>query len=336
MAAIEDVVEAGEYERKLKGRPAPFITQLRLDDAGNGMVRIGANIPSLLHRALARLPRQNRTEPATLSWRLQSDFVPMAKLNLPKFQLSSNRHDSSHRQPPHFKKCPLRPEQLRSLHWMLHQESPKATPFIEEEISEAILDALGWRAEGRAQRPICVRGGVLADEVGYGKTAITLGLIDSASDRVKDEAEGRPDIPGKIATNATIVIVPSQLVRQWATETVKFTKNTFEILTFETVTDMNKHTIREIMEADLIICACDLFSSKAYLANFEALAAGGHVPIPNSKQDAQKYSRYFNARFAASLTTLAGQVDRLREQGSKAVLDEIRAARGRREFCPLS
>ncbi len=53
----------------------------------------------------------------------------------------SNKLDKEHKQPPHFK-TPLRKEQLRSLEWMILQESPEAAPFIEEEISEAILDPL--------------------------------------------------------------------------------------------------------------------------------------------------------------------------------------------------
>jgi hypothetical protein len=39
-------------------------------------------------------------------------------------------------------------------------------PYTEEEVAEAILPALRWRAEGRAQKIMAVRGGVLADQVG--------------------------------------------------------------------------------------------------------------------------------------------------------------------------
>ena len=69
---------------------------------------------------------------------------------------------------------------------MLAQEATK-DPFYEEEVSEAILGAMGWRAEGRVKRPVLIRGGIVADQVGYGKTAITLGLIDAA-----EEVNGPP------------------------------------------------------------------------------------------------------------------------------------------------
>jgi hypothetical protein len=197
VVAIEDHVQAGEYERSLKGRPSPFVTQLKLQDDGTGTVRVGINISSLVHRALSRLPTANRAETPSVSWRLNTDFASIAKLRSPKFRLASNKLDPEHDQPPSFR-IPLRVEQLRSLEWMLKQEAPNAAPFVEEEISEAILTPLGWRAEGRARRAVHIRGGVLADQVGYGKTAITLGLIDCAAKVVKEEFNKMSDIPGKI------------------------------------------------------------------------------------------------------------------------------------------
>lgn len=39
-------------------------------------------------------------------------------------------------------------------------------PFFEEEVTEAVLPSLNWRAEGRVRRPVLVRGGIIADEIG--------------------------------------------------------------------------------------------------------------------------------------------------------------------------
>ena len=47
---------------------------------------------------------------------------------------------------------------------MLQQEA-STDPFMEEEVVEAVLPGLNWRAEGRVQRPVLVRGGIVADEV---------------------------------------------------------------------------------------------------------------------------------------------------------------------------
>ncbi|KAI0349349.1 hypothetical protein OH77DRAFT_1594287 [Trametes cingulata] len=318
IAAFEDTVQAGEYERSLKRRPAPFVTQLKLDDEGTGIVRIGVNMTSLMHRALSRLPTTGRTEPATLSWRLNTDFTPAVKINLPKFKLSSNRRDPQHAQPPHFK-IPLRPEQLRSLTWMLEQERKDAPPFVEEEISEAILEPLGWRAEGRAQRPHHVRGGVLADEVGYGKTAISLGLIDCAADDVRKEFAKVKSTSGHIATKATLIIVPPHLTRQWESEVRKFTKGKFEVVVLHTASNLNSLKIEEVMEADIVIVASNLFRSQVYQDNLEAFAGAGELPIQDG--------RFFDARLDITLKGLQAQVERLREEGAEAVMEQIKEGR---------
>ncbi|THH27510.1 hypothetical protein EUX98_g6678 [Antrodiella citrinella] len=317
IVAIEDPSQAGAYERALKHRPAPFVTQLKLDD-GVGTVRIGVNVASLMHRALSRLPYVGRTEKPTLAWRLHTDFTPAAKLDPAKFQLSSNKLDPEHDQPPHFK-IDLRPEQLRSLTWMIQQEAVNAPPFIEEEISEAILEPLGWRAEGRAQRAIHVRGGVLADQVGYGKTAITLGLIDCLYDDVKKDMRKYKDMKGKIPTKATLIIVPPHLTKQWEKEVYKFTgKKRFKVVVIGTVGNLNKVTIEDIQEADIVVIASSIFKSGTYLENLESLAAAGALPSDDG--------RFFNARLDAAVQELSKQVDRLKEEGGARVMEEIKRA----------
>ncbi|RDX49190.1 hypothetical protein OH76DRAFT_561350 [Lentinus brumalis] len=320
IAAFEDTIQAGEYERSLKRRPAPFVTQLKVDEDGLGIVRIGVNITSLMHRALSRLPTSGRTERPSLSWRLDTDFTPAVKMVFPKFRLESNRQDTEHTQPPSFTK-PLRPEQLRSLTWMLQQESKTAPPFVEEEISEAILEPLGWRAEGRAQRPHLIRGGVLADEVGYGKTAISLGLIDCAAADVKKEFKQVRDMKGYIATKATLIIVPPHLTRQWESEVRKFTGKRFTVHTLHTASNVNSLKIEDVMEADIVIVASNLFRSQVYQDNLEAFAGAGELPIQDG--------RFFDARLDITLKGLQEQVERLRDedQGPTAVMEQIKQGR---------
>lgn len=320
IAAIEDSQEAGQYERDLKLRPNPFVTQLRLEQ-NIGVVKVGLNIASLLHRALSRLPSENRPERPSLSWRLDTDFAPAVKIQLPSFTLKSNKADPEHTQPPNFK-LDLRKEQLRSLTWMLEREALDATPFVEEEISEAILEPLGWRAEGRAQRPVKVRGGVLADQVGYGKTAITLGLIDCSYQKVRKEFESKKDILGKVPVKATLAIVPPHLTRQWKSESEKFARGRFKkVVVISTATNINSLTIEKVQEADLVIVASNLFQSAVYLGNLESFAAGGALP----SQD----GRYFNARLEISLEALKKQVECLKNDGPNSVMKTIREARRR-------
>ena len=321
--AIEDASQAGAFERALKNRPAPFVTQLKLDeDTSVGTVRIGVNIASLIHRAFSRLPKHGRTELPQFAWKFDTNFTDPAKLNLPKFILRSNKKDPEIEQPKHFK-IPLRKEQLRSLGWMLKQESQEAEPFVEEEIAEAILTHLNWRVEGRAQRPVNIRGGVLADEVGYGKTAITLGLIDSAKISMKQETQNEK-VPGKIYVRGTLIVVPPHLTRQWGSEIKKFTGDHFIVEIISTASNLNSLTIQDVMDADIIVVASNLFHSGVYLSNLEAFSAGGTLP----NQD----GRYFNARLEQILSSLRDQVERLRSEGSEAANRAIHEARKRGGF----
>ncbi|KAJ7879940.1 hypothetical protein B0H14DRAFT_2707965 [Mycena olivaceomarginata] len=296
MVALEDAVQAGEYERSLKKRPSPFVTQLKLDDNGVGTVRVGFNAPTLLHRALSRLPSAGRTERPILTWRLNTNFTPTASLNLPKL--------------------PLRKEQLRSLEWMVQQEADDAPPFVEEEISEAILHPLGWRAEGRAQRPVLVRGGVLADAVGYGKTATTLGLIDCTQETVEEDFERMGRVDGKIAIKGTLIIVPPHLTRQWESETRKFTNKHFKVITIASLSNLNPLTIEDFQNADII-------NRRAYADNLQLFAGNGILP--------SSPGRHFNARLQEISESLKAQTNRLQDEGAAAVMKEIKRAQAAEE-----
>jgi hypothetical protein len=199
----EDVQEAGAYEHALKRRPTPFKVVIK-KEGEVGHMDIACNGFSLAQRARALLPKDSANlvalEAASekserrhweFSWRVVEHKEFSRVPDFSKLFLTSNKKDGSAAQPPNFKKFGLRPEQLRSLNWMLAQEATKE-PCYEEEVSEAILGPMGWRAEGRVRRPTLVRGGIVADQVGYGKTAITLGLIDAAETvRKKRQPTGR-------------------------------------------------------------------------------------------------------------------------------------------------
>ena len=58
-----------------------------------------------------------------------------------------------------------------------------------------------------------VRGGIVADQVGYGKTAISIGVILSNQIAFPSEKESAVLKPVRaIPTRATLVVVPSQLI----------------------------------------------------------------------------------------------------------------------------
>ncbi|KAF9883832.1 hypothetical protein FE257_002769 [Aspergillus nanangensis] len=170
--AYEDPHDAALYERLVKSRPPPFLVFRRIQDDSSGSMRITLNVQTLLHQALDKLRGSNNLGSASFDWRLVPNAYDSRDLVFQKFELTSNRNDNGAAQPPGFM-LNLRPEQLRSLSWMINQEQENVDPFVDEETEEALLPQLMWRAEARVSIPKTVRGGVLADDVGYGKTAIS-------------------------------------------------------------------------------------------------------------------------------------------------------------------
>jgi hypothetical protein len=176
---MEDGKEAALYERALKHRPQAWVVRLRQSptcathDPAFLNLQIGCNAVSLVQRALGLLPSESLARKSvfgldcpsncSFGWRVLR-HLEKTTATFPKLTFTSNKQDEQSDQPPGFIYCKLRKEQLRSLTWMLQQEST-TKPFFEEEVTEAILPNLGWRAEGRVKRPVLVRAGIIADEV---------------------------------------------------------------------------------------------------------------------------------------------------------------------------
>ena len=281
-----------------------------------GEVVIGVNPTTLVHRAASLLPDGGLNRKGTINadWRLDTNYIPAAVLSKPNFVLSSNKNDRPAKQPEHFK-IPLRPEQLRSLSWMITQESPKIEPFMEMEICEGVSEHLGWRIEGRARRDAIVRGGVLADQVGYGKTAIMLGLIDSRAGKL---AKQEDRVPGTIPVKATLVVVPAHLCLQWADEVKKFFKpKSVKVEVLHQGSSINKLTIEDVQDADIIIVASTIFNQSHYGENLSSFS-GVYIP--------DKATRYQRERLKLAKEALAQQVERLQKEGAKSVLAHIKKA----------
>ncbi|KAI1303313.1 hypothetical protein F5Y03DRAFT_396031 [Xylaria venustula] len=120
----------------------------------------------------------------------------------------------------------LSEKQEISLDWMLNKER-EPLPFTEREIEECWFNPLNLRVLGVAERNIVRPGGILADDVGYGKTIISLALMQAqqASDRTKCHGENEkrdPKKPDTLALAASLVLVPKHLVDQWREEAIKF------------------------------------------------------------------------------------------------------------------
>ncbi|KAL5360693.1 hypothetical protein BJX96DRAFT_184740 [Aspergillus floccosus] len=314
--AYEDPRDAALYERQIKARPRAFLVFRHLEENDIGKLQVTLNVQTLLHQAHEKLRSSGVTGEASFFWRLVPNAYDSRDTSLPAFELTSNRNDTHATQPPGFQ-LDLRPEQLRSLAWMIKQEDEATVPFIEEETEEGLLPQLMWRAEARVTVPTIVRGGVLADDVGYGKTAIILGLIDSHFERGN---QSTPDAaPVFIPTNATLIVVPQIMLRQWQSEIEKFLGPNYNVLVFRTHQSLATSAIRDIQDADIILVSWSVFKNPSYYNRMQKFTGMPRAPA--------KGGRNFDDWFEAARVALGEQVQILMDRGAEAVLENLRSKR---------
>ncbi|EFQ99013.1 DNA repair protein rad8 [Nannizzia gypsea CBS 118893] len=310
--AYENPEDAAAFERSIKSRPAPFLGITTLDENLILHLRVCLNVLSLLHRAVGNLGVRDNV---SLQWRLCIDTAGFIPRRLPKLLERNNKLDIPCCQPPNFRQYSLRLEQLRSLQWMCDQESDGAPAFVEEEVVEALLPTINWRAEGKASTEKMVLGGILGDEVGYGKTAISLGLIDIQY--IKDSASVPMSVKGQIPIKATMILVPGHLFDQWKREIHKFLGDNYRILEVKTNSSHGSTTIRDFEKADIVLVSTSILKGTAYYTMMECFAAAPKIP--------KGEGRIFVEWLQDALSSLSEQVDRLLTSGAQSVLKNIHA-----------
>lgn len=169
-------------------------------------------------------------------------------------------------------------EQLASLEWMLARENDEAEiSFMENEVAEVYVDHLRLRVFARAARHIVRRGRVVADSVGFGKTAVCLGLIDRQYQLDRGEfldlrkKELHREVVNLTHLRATLVIVPNQLTQQWKIEAERFLNAKYKICVVETFAQLQKEGIRVLENADVIICSNKVFRDAKYVSQLSKI-----------------------------------------------------------------
>ena len=109
---------------------------------------------------------------------------------------------------------------------------------------------------------IKTRGGYLADSMGLGKTISMLALIASNRINSVDKLITLNNGQKKIVSNATIILCPSHLVKQWSNE-IKRCMPKYNVLTILTKNSHNKLLFKDFISADIIIV------SNQFILNFK-------------------------------------------------------------------
>ena len=76
-------------------------------------------------------------------------------------------------------------------------------------------------------------------------------------------------------TSATLVVVPPGLIDQWKREVKKFTNEMPNVICIYDATTILDYTLKDIIEADMVVCPVDLLEAKGgYMARLARIAAG--------------------------------------------------------------
>lgn len=286
--ATYEAVDEGAYNAALVGQPSSFridhsVTQEVLDNRKiPGIhyvdIRFVARAHTLMQQARSQLSthpgyhRDTSETRATFALGVGVLENPRLALKSPKIRAppSVAEMKESELQPSGFNEgMALLPEQLASLQWMISRENNKEQiEFVEKELAEVFIDRLRFRAIAQTTRYIVRRGRVVADDVGFGKTAVCLGLIDrqrQTDEEFKTQRMKDKRLSGMRHLKATLVIVPNHLTQQWKTEARRFLKDaSYNICVIETYPALLKSTMLD--SADIIICSNQVFKHKDYNA----------------------------------------------------------------------
>lgn len=235
VAVVEDVDECEAFEKSINERPAPLKIHCGIY-AGTMQVRlhIELNLATLCHRAAGHLPRedlgmgvQQNLDRVSGGAQIVTGFTDSPGRFTP-FETALQSLPNGNGEPLVLTSFArnhqsLRPDQEDCVRWMIDRET-KPAPFIEKEIEEHHEKLISVRLLGWATRENNARGGILAHEVGFGKTVVTLALLDNQRFRCGDSIQERRALYGEglLHAKATLIIVPHHIVGQWETEVKKF------------------------------------------------------------------------------------------------------------------
>ncbi|KAH6842581.1 hypothetical protein B0I37DRAFT_393104 [Chaetomium sp. MPI-CAGE-AT-0009] len=337
-AIIEDPDEAALFERQYLDLPRAVAVAARFLQSGEGDVAMNMRLlfqpKTLASKALAYLRQAHRSAArgrnavdsgAVTSFTVELDyastsmagFAPFATFVRPCSEENTAGIDPTSEYalpdaaPPRMTRLghELRSSQKEAVDWMLKRERAPLD-FVKSEIEEEVVSPLNLRVLGKAEWtnrfPFSSRGGVIAHEIGYGKTVVTLALIDHMRDfdktksiderREKVDAAWAEELPNSFEASeedvlpdlnhpapsfflhlsATLVVVPKHITSQWSKETRKFLGLASpKLLLIDTTTAFyGKFTLDQLEKAEIIIVSSAVFGP-AFLARLQVVSGRG-------------------------------------------------------------
>ena len=172
---------------------------------------------------------------------------------------------------------------LKEPHKLFERQEKVITQMIGIELGEKQYEELeaseqtmpgstGMTLMAKATRRTNIRGGVIADAIGAGKTVVSIGIILKGLMQARASRRQTPRSSG-----ATLVLVPPALIQRWETEFQKFVPdncnniNVVKIYGFKSYMKGDKEQdavkLEDVINADVVICPINILQSKGYMEN---------------------------------------------------------------------
>ncbi|KAM0528249.1 hypothetical protein ACHAP6_002081 [Verticillium nonalfalfae] len=279
------------------------------------IVRILFNPTALAHRAWLHLPRdglirgirRDVMQDGHIGFAVDVEFVDPSLKMIEPFEACLSQDvvppatcDMAI-QLPSFDSCgvQLRPDQIQSVQWMIEKESSNSC-FVETEVEEFLVPSSSIRLRSHAEVVNRARGGVLAHDVGFGKTIVTLALIDHQ----RNQSDERSTIERHAWTQerhchlkATLIVCPPQIVDQWRDEIERFLgSENWNVVVINAKTPFHRGMLET---ADLVILSTAFIHSSAFVQTLTRVAGAAKFHDASGAS-----SREFNIWYREAVTDL--------------------------------
>ena len=271
------------YETAMNARPPAW--EVRLSGAArDNSVVVAPRVELMGHQAAERLLRGRNLgaqKALCVEWKIGTR-LDTAQVQC-EFTIQSSKDEAPAPQPPTAawaKDLKLYPRQLKVLHWMQEIEAGKLQ-FDECDYADAALPGVAWQLQVKAGIKGPLRGGLLADALGAGKTVTVIALI--AAD--VQAARALP-LDERQQSRATLIVVTPLIIRQWEAEIGRFTDQKLRCVRIESAAHLRALTYKQLREADVVLIVSDLLgcASSGKACGFAA-AAGVKEAALRSKEE---------------------------------------------------
>jgi hypothetical protein len=286
--------ESNEYYHRLLNRPTAFKANVCQED---GRLVLSMNPYVAVHRAAAILGGEV-SDSVDIGYCL-SELSSMGEPDTKDFKVpNSDKYRST--DIPELE-LPLYPRQAKALTRMLDIESG-SVQFSEEERSEHILPGVGWCLIGKASKTSPLRGGVLGDAIGSGKTVVTIALILKGAKAARENCD-----VDKGRSGATLIVVPPGLVKQWDDERKKFTRNRLKCIIIDCTDKLKKTSVEDLCTADIVIVPAGIIEEskgklRPYTEHLRMKAKAEHIP-PAPKSHSQREAPSIEGRWVRNMSS---------------------------------